>query len=307
METPMNDAKPRIAGAGICCLDHFVVAPSIPYGSGAHVTDYLAQGGGLVATAIAAAARLGADCGLFSLLGDDPTGDQIISELESEGVSTDGVVRFDGGRSPFSFIHVDDVTGERTIFHRDGAGLDWRPDLSDFSSIARADALLVDHSYPPLAIAAASVAREHGVPVVADVMLHRSPELMKLVDVLIAPRHLAHMLGLENDLNAALDAIHDMGPGVAVITLGSDGWVYSDPSGKGRGEAFMVDVVDTTGAGDVFHGAFAYGMATGWDTRKSCEFAAAVAAIKCTKRGGRTGIPSLEEAMEFLRKGGRES
>ena len=300
----MNDAKPRIAGAGICCLDHFVVAPSIPYGSSAHVTDYLAQGGGLVATAVVAAARLGADCRLFSLLGNDPIGDRIIAELESEGVSTDGVVRFDGGRSPFSFIHVDDVTGERTIFHRDGAGLDWRPDLSDFSSIAQADALLVDHCYPPLAIAAASVAREHGIPVVADVMLHRSPELMKLVDVLIAPRHLARMLGLENDLNAALDAIHEMGPSAAVITLGSDGWISSDTSGKSRGEAFRVDVVDTTGAGDVFHGAFAYGIARGWDTRKCCEFASAVAAIKCTKRGGRTGIPTLGEAMEFLRKRG---
>lgn len=297
----MSHAKPRIAGAGICCLDHFVVAPSIPYGGSAHMSDYLAQGGGLVATAVVAAARLGAECELFSLLGDGQTGDQIISELESEGVLTKGVVRFEGGGSPFSFIHVDESTGERTIFHRDGAGLDWRPELSDFSSIAQCNALLVDHCYPPMAIAAASAAKANGVPVVADVMLHRSPELMKLVDILIAPRHLARMLGLESDLDAALDAIHEMGPSVAVITLGSDGWVCSDASGKGRGEAFGVNVVDTTGAGDVFHGAFAYGIARGWDTRRCCEFASAVAAIKCTKRGGRTGIPTFEQAMEFLR------
>lgn len=292
----------RIAGAGICCLDHFVVAPSIPYGSSTHMADYFVQGGGLVATAVVTSARLGADCSIYSLLGEDPTGKQIADELAGEGIRTGHITRFQAGRSPFSFIHVDDRTGERTIFHRDGAGLDWQPGMSDFSGIGDCRALLVDHCYPSLAIAAAAEAKAHGVPVVADVMLHRSPELMKLVDVLIAPRHIASMLGLEHDLHAALDAIHEMGPGVAVITLGADGWVYSDAMGKGRGDAFQVDVVDTTGAGDVFHGAFAYGVAGGWDTPTSCEFAAAVAAIKCTKRGGRTGIPTLEQAVEFLRE-----
>lgn len=265
------------------------------------MSDYLAQGGGLVATAIVAAARLGADCELFSLLGKDAIGDQIISEFEAEGVGTGNLVRFEDGRSPFSFIHVDETTGERTIFHRDGAGLDWQPDMSDFSPVDNCDALLVDHCYPPLAMAASARAREAGVPVVADVMIHRSPELMKLVDVLIAPRAITATLGLGSNYEAALDAIHAMGPKTAVITLGSDGWVYSDQDGTGSDKAFSVDVIDTTGAGDVFHGAFAFGLTQGWGTAKCCEFAGAVSAIKCTERGGRTGIPSYSQAIEFLR------
>lgn len=283
-------------------MDNFVVAPSIPYGGSCHASDYLAQGGGMAATAIVAAARLGAVCKLYSMLGDDSLGNQIRSELKSEGIDISKVIFWAGGRSPFSLIHVDESTGERTIFHRDGSSLEWIPKTTDFSPVDNCDALLVDHCYPLLSIEAATRARNAGVPVVADVMINRSPELIKLVDVLIAPRAITSALGLGNNYEAAMEAIHQMGPNVVVITLGNEGWVYSDKNGTGSGKAFDVDVVDTTGAGDVFHGAYAYGLTQGWDTAKCCEFAGAVSAIKCTKRGGRTGIPSYEQALDFLRQ-----
>jgi len=302
MGSNVGSGQPRIAGAGICCLDHILVAPRIPWGGTAHASDHLTQGGGLVATALVACARLGAGCDLLSILGDDAIGDQILDELRQEGISVSGVVRVPGGSSPFSFVHVDERSGERTIFHRPGRGLRWNGQGCDLRSIAESDALLVDHVYPDLSLAAAATAREHGVPVVGDVMPDAvSQEMLRQIDVLIVPRQFAHSIGLDADLDAALDAIHRLGPPTAVITLGEEGWVSSDPGGRGRGDAYRVAAADTTGAGDVFHGAFAYGLARGWETIRCADFAAAVAAIKCTGPGGRTAIPSLSQAIEFLR------
>ncbi len=296
-----QSGPPRIAGAGIACLDYIVASPSLNWGDTVHVSGFCTQGGGLVATALVACARLGADAILWSLLGDDPMAAAILEELAAERVATEHVVKLPDGASPFSFIHVEEASGERTIFHRPGGNLHWagQADLSGISSCA---ALLVDHCYPDLALAAARTAREHGVPVVADLSPGDAErELLQWVDVLIAPRHFARALGCEQDPAPALDAIHACGPAVAVITLGADGWVCSDQHGRSLGTAFPVAVVDTVGAGDVFHGAFAFGLANGWETPRCCEFASAVAAIKCTQSGGRTGIPSLGEAVAFLR------
>lgn len=297
----MQNKVPSIAGSGICCVDYIVVAPQVRWGDQSNVSRYLVQGGGLIGTALVACARLGARCELLTLLGDDEIGEQILSELEQEGIPSDHVMKVPGGESPFSFIHVDDKSGERTIFHRSGTGLQLQRNMLRLDDAARWDCLLVDDIYPELSLAAAQAAREHGVPVVADLIPSESSnELLQLVDVLIAPRHYARGIGCGDDLDAALDHIHSLGPTTAVITLGSDGWVFSDRVGRGRGEAFKVEVVDTTGAGDTFHGAFAYGLARRWDTRKCAEFASAVAAIKCTVAGGRTGLPSLGQVEEFL-------
>jgi len=293
----------RIAGVGVCCLDHIVVAPMIAWGDSTGIRDYCVQGGGLVATAIVACARLGAQTELYSLVGSDPTGEAILDELRREGVSVDGVARIDGAESPFSFIHVDAETGERTIFYRGGRGLKWPG--GDISGVASADALLVDGSYAEMVLAAASAAREAGVPVVADVSPSASNrELLSNVDVLIAPRHFVRQGGFGEDSDAALKAILDAGPGVAVITLGADGWIASEGGQRFRGAAFTVDVVDTVGAGDVFHGAYAFGLANGWSVPQCAEFAAAVAAIGCTKLGGRTGIPDLAHIAAFLKEHG---
>lgn len=305
LEEPRSQNAPRIAGAGICCLDYIVTSPRVHWGDTAHVTGFCTQGGGLVATALVACARLGADCLFWSLLGDDPMAGTILDELAAEHVSTTRVLRQSGGASPFSFIHVEEGSGERTIFHRPGEHLSW-PENADLSEIPSCAVLLVDHCYPDLALTAARVARAHGVPVVADLLPGDAErELLQQVDVLIAPRHFARAMGCENDPAPALDAIHAWGPSVAVITLGEEGWVCSGAFGKARGPAFPVNVVDTVGAGDVFHGAFAFGVAHAWNTPRCCEFASAVAAIKCTRPGGRTGIPDRKSTAAFLREHGR--
>ncbi len=192
--------SPRIAGAGICCLDHIVTAPQVPPGDTGRIRDYRKQGGGLVATALVACARLGAVCELWSLLGDDDIGNDIIDELNDERVSTSSVWRFEDGRSPFSFVHVDSNSGERTIFHRQAQDLHWSRPAEALRGIKHADALLVDDYYIDLSRAAAEVARTNGVPVVADMTPDaRNHDLLEHVDVLIAPRHFAVAMGCAED------------------------------------------------------------------------------------------------------------
>jgi len=297
---------PQIAGAGVCCLDYLFFAPQIRWGETAQVEESREQGGGLVGTALVTCARLGASCLLFSFLSHDEVGVRIASELASEGIKLEGVAAIPQGTSPYSFIHVDSRSGERTIFHRAAAGLE-RAALPDLGLIPGCDVLLVDDYYPELALAAARTARRKGIPVVADLtmMPKKNLELFREINVLIAPRSFVGQIGYADDLPGALQAIHWLGPETAMITLGREGYIYSSPEGRGRGKAFKVEVVDTTGAGDAFHGAFAYGLARRWEIRRCAEFAAAVAAVKCTKPGGRTGLPTLPQTIHFLRRNGR--
>jgi sulfofructose kinase len=298
----MKEQKVSIAGGGICCQDYLVIAQWPEHqGKTIHMKDMVVQGGGLVATALVAAARLSASCHFWSLLGDDRAGNDILDELRLEKIDTSQIVKIAGGGSPFSVIHVDEKTGERTIFHRRAAGLSWQNhDLLD--GIRRCNVLLVDDYYLDLSIAAAQVARREGIPIVADATPNaRNRQLLQQVDVMIAPQDFVRENGYQDNLDGALDAIHKIGPTTAVITLGKNGWICSDQRGRGRGSAYPVEVVDTTGAGDVFHGAFAYGLARGWDTEQCCDFAAATAGLKCTQTGGRTGIPTLPKVLSFLK------
>ncbi|OGD21255.1 MAG: hypothetical protein A2W03_09550 [Candidatus Aminicenantes bacterium RBG_16_63_16] len=299
-------APPAIAGAGIACLDYIFASRRPDWGDTAQVEDFLVQGGGLVGTALVACARLGAKCRLYSFLSNDETGTRIAAGLAREGIRLDGIVAVPGGHSPFSLVHVDSVSGERTIFHRPATNVG-KAGIPDLSGIARCQALLVDDYYPELALAAARMARENGVPVIADAAVNpvRNEEFMRHVTVLIAPITVAGRLKNSQELEAALEAFRGLGPETVVFALGPDGWVFSGPKGRGRGRAFAVRVRDTTGAGDAFHGAFAFAMASGWDVERCAEFAGAVAAIKCTCAGGRDGLPSLDQAIAFLEKNGR--
>ncbi len=296
----ITNTNPRILGAGLACLDYIVVSPQVPWGDTAIVTEFDMQGGGLVGTALVACARLGAKGTLLTLLGQDNAADLVLKEIEEEGIDTSRVTHIAGGQTAFSFVHVDNTSGERTIFHRPGSKHAEPPKIPDIKDYA---VVLVDDMFLTLALATAKAAKRAGVPVVADLGPSEGcGALLHFVDVLIAPRHFVQELGYLGKPEAALSEIHKLGPTTAVITLGSEGWLYSGPSGKGRGKAFKVDVVDTTGAGDAFHGGFAFALAQGWDTAQCCEFAAAVAAIKCTSFGGRSGLPSLEQVEAFLKE-----
>jgi ribokinase len=135
----------------------------------------------------------------------------------------------------------------------------------------------------------------------AGTMREGTRELMRSVDILIASETFATpLVGAERKPEAALYALRDLGPRQVVVTMGERGSIGLDQKGIFRQKAFPVNAVDTTGAGDVYHGAYIYGLIQNWDMAGCMRFASATAALNCTKIGAQAGIPSLEAIRELL-------
>jgi sulfofructose kinase len=296
----MSD-RPRIIGIGIATLDYLAVAKTAAPGGTTRLEDLAVDGGGLAATAMVAAARLGAQAELWTRTGDDFVGDVVVRQLVDEGLPADTLIRVPGGRTPASVILVDPDTGDRTIYFHPGSGLEVDVSGLPYERVRQAGCLLVDDFWEAASLPAARVAREAGVPVVADMVpSDHNGALLALVDVLIAPEAAARRVDCAYDLAEAVRRLRDLGPAAVVITAGPRGAWFNDGEQVRHQPAFPVKAVDTTGAGDVFHGSFAFGLASGWEVARCVEFAAAVAALGCTKLGGRAGIPTRAQADAFL-------
>jgi sulfofructose kinase len=299
---------PEVISVGLATIDYLaVVRQGAPLGLVDRdlVERYSIEGGGLAATAGVACSRLGLRTAHWGCIGRDETGEAVIASLEKEGVSTDHLVRVRDGRTPVAFGLVDSITGERRLLFYPGTGAPAELPRFPWAQVRRAKAILLDQWWLALAIEVAKRAKAAGVPVVADLVpADYLSELLAHVDVVFAPRP----PGLERSSAEAvapiLERMHQYGPSVVGITLGAEGCWYSTGEGPVHQPAFSVQAVDTTGAGDTFHGAIAYGLARGWDVPRTVEFASAVAALKCRALGGRPGIPRLEEALAFLRSQG---
>ncbi len=298
--------RPRILGVGISCLDYLFRAPRVEIGHTGPLRDLIVAGGGLVGTAMVAAARLGAEAAIVGWVGDDDDGRLVIAGLQKEGVDTDGIEVVSERRTPVAVVHVEEETGERTIYFgrrlelpRDvtaQAGARWSP----------CDVLLVDPVWPAASEALAMRASEEGTPVVADFPPSDGlRKLTALVSAWIAPRSSVETLAAGGGIAEALAAMVRLGPEFAAITAGGDGCYFLDGGEMKHCPPFQADIVDTTGAGDVFHGAFSYGLALGWTAGQCVEFASAVAALSCRALGGRGGIPTLEETDSFMAESGR--
>ncbi|MCU0638933.1 MAG: PfkB family carbohydrate kinase [Candidatus Krumholzibacteria bacterium] len=290
---------------GHTAVDFLATVPGIPETDTKMEIDSLdIQGGGPAATAAVTMSRLGLKTAFAGKVGDDIAGSMMLRSLESEGVDVSGTIVEKGGRSQISFIMVDRATASRTILWTRGSVSPIGPDEPDFGIIRRSRGLLIDSLEPRAALAAAKTARESGVPVVIDAGTLREGmmEMLPFCDYIVASSLFASQISRGGTNDDALKIISGFGPKASVITLGGGGCVAMAGGSRIESAAFAVDAVDTTGAGDVFHGAFLYGVIRGWDVERTMVFSNAVAAIKCRKRGGRAGIPNLGEAMSFLRE-----
>ncbi len=294
---------PRIVGLGVACLDYLFVAPHIRPGHQASVSDCAREGGGLVATALVAAARLGAETEIRTWIGDDSEGELVLSGLQEEGINTGRVVVVPGARTPVSFIHVTEGTGERSIFHKSGSA----PTKAQTTAAAVIEgaygAALIDAIWPEASLAFARNAREAGIPIVADFCPHEGlRELAAAVDALILPRACAEQLLPHSGWRDRLKALHDLGPATVVITAGGEGCYYFNHGEFFHQRSFKIEVVDTTGAGDAFHGAFAYGLAAHLPLEECIRLSSAVAALSCRALGGRRAIPTSDEVVGLLQR-----
>jgi sulfofructose kinase len=262
--------------------------------------------GGNTATALVAASRLGRACAYAGTLGSDELSRFALDGLEAEGVSVRHMVRREVAPPFHSIILVDTRTKTRTILFNAAAVIGASPTEPSEELIRSAGVLLVDHVGIDGMLRAARIARRAGIPVVAD--LERSDgasfiDLFAAVDHLILPYEFAHRYSGAGDASSVVRALWAEDRAAVVVTCGAEGSWYLTSEEPGRvfhQPAFRVEVADTSGCGDVFHGAYAAGLSEGMAAGERIRFAAGVAACKATRPGGQKGIPSRAEAMRFL-------
>lgn len=301
------DRRFDVVGLGANAADHLVTIPHHP-GPGEKVrfADYTYQGGGQSATALVTVARLGYRARYLGGVGDDADGRANAQGLRGEGVDVSGVKVRPGGLTQRAFILVDQETGERTIIWGRSDGMVIEPDEVDEHAIGSGCLLHTDAQNPLAAARAAQIAHAAGMPVLADLELVRPglDEFLPLIDYLIAAAEFPERVTGLADLGEALRVLEERTRGaLVVVTLGARGAVARIEDRLETFPAYAVDAVDTTGAGDVFHGAFAVACLRGMELREAIDFSNAVAAMKCRRPGGRTGIPrSVAEVEEFRRQ-----
>ncbi|NLG51391.1 MAG: permease [Chloroflexi bacterium] len=296
-----------VMGFGALAVDDLLYVDHFPLAnSKTHVRARQRQGGGLCATALVAAARLGAKAAYTGVLGPDELSRFAVEELEGEGVDCSAVLYRPEARPIHSVIIVDRSTATRNVFSYSLEMIPRQPDEVDEALIGRCRVLLVDHKAVAGGVRGAQLARKLGIPVVGDIEDETVPgvqELMALTDHLIVGHEFAGRVTGETDCAAMVRALAG-GRACCVVTAGERGCWY-----KERGDeavyhypAMPVKAVDTTGCGDVFHGAYAAALAMGGGVRRAIAVATATAGIKTTRPGGRSGIPDWATVERFLRE-----
>jgi ribokinase len=285
-------------------MDYLCIVPHIPLDDKVEMAESLSQGGGPAATALVAAARLGAKTAFCGTVGDDERGAQILNGLAAESVGTNGVRVRRRSESPAGFCWIEQTSGKRSIVWTRGRARPLAPREIDRDALRTSDALHLDGHQTRAALAAAAFARKHGVTVSLDAgtLVPGIDELLARSDLVIASETFARRYTGEARLERAAKRLFSGCRRFCGITRGKAGAVGFDGQTFYRCPAFEVDVVDTTGAGDVYHGAFVFAYACGKPWAECMRFAAAVAALKCTQLGGRTGIPDLKTTERFIRK-----
>ena len=268
-------------------------------------SDFVVTIGGQSGNAAVAAARLGAKILYAGTLGapDDPVATQIVAALEKEGVDCSGTVRVKGAKSSVSLIMLD-AQGEKIIATLRDSGLN-DAELPNISALLqRPEAVLSDNRYPLFAVPVSKAAKSLGIPRVLDFDKPTGFDdpLLLLQSHVVASADASREATGEHDLKAALKHMGKHLDCFLAITNGPAGYYWLDGGEVRHAKAFEVDVVDTLGAGDVFHGAFTVRLVETGDEVEAMRFASAAAAIKCTRFGGTTGAPTRAEVDQFLAK-----
>jgi sulfofructose kinase len=300
---------PRIdlVGVGLNATDTLISLAEFPaVGSKVEYRHVTVQPGGQVASTVVACQRWGMSTRYVGKLGDDDAARLHRDAFAAEGVEAQ-LITVAGGASPQSLILVDGG-GERTVLCRRDERLVLQPGDLDREWIVNAGVLHVDGHDTAAATLAASWAREANIPVVADLdeLYPGVEELLDQIDYLIVSRDFPSRLMDEPDLEKALRAMHRRyGNLLSAATLGEGGVLAWDGRRFRHTPAYRVPVVDTTGAGDIFHAGFIYGLFREWPLDRQLDFACAAAALNCMGAGARGGIQSPEVIEELMATGER--
>ena len=294
---------PDIVGIGVCTVDHLVTVPRMPHrNENMQALNYMRQPGGLASCSLVAAARLGAKTKIISRIGDDPLGEYIRADLQTEGVDVSLLLEEAGSESHVSLILVDEQSGDRSIITRPPTGAAISPAEIRQDHLAGARVLFVDN-ITPATLQLAAWAREANIKVVLDPARPYAEikPLLELVDVPIVPEQWARAWLPDKPPAEVAQLLFEAGAEIAVVTLGERGAVVCWDQGLRQFPAYPVQVVDTTGAGDAYHGAFMYALLQGWDVPRMAQFASAVGSLNCRAMGGRSALPTRAEVDQFMR------
>jgi len=296
-----------LIGVGLNATDTVISLPSYPVpGSKVEYRTVKVLPGGQVATTVVACQKWGLRTRYVGKLGDDDAATLHRKEFSNAGVETQ-LITVPECSSRQSLIIVDG-DGERTVLWRQDERLDLHPADLNQSWVVNARALHVDGYDIAAATLAAGWARAAGVPVIADLdeLYPGVEDLLKNIDYLIVSRDFPCRLMREDDLEKALRLMqYRYGCRLTAATLGQDGVLAWDGKEFHYTAAYCVPVVDTTGAGDIFHAGFIYGLLQGWPLERQLDFACAAAALNCTEVGARGGIQPLETIEDLMAKGTR--
>ena len=308
----MMGSKLQVIGLGMCTLDVLIRCKDLPtWEGGTRISAFGFDGGGPVGTAMVASAKLGARVGFIGTAGNDAAAEFKLRSMRECGIDLSHMVYRDAPEDQVVVVNIHAETGERIFSGIQRWGEEQiRPEELDRDYIISADYLHLDGFHNAAAIQAAQWMRAAGKTVVLDGHKTDGPvrehlrRLIPHVDILISGSGFArHLTGID-DIWEAGAAILAMGPRIFVQTEGIDGSYTITAEEQLHIPAFPVDVIDTTGAGDVFHGAYIVGLLHRWPLRKIALFSTAVSALKCTQLGGRGGIPSFDVVTAFLHERG---
>ncbi len=289
-------------GLGQNAVDLVVQVPRFPSpDTKMEILQRTRMAGGQIATAIVFAARLGLRSKYMGKVGSDDAGRFCLESLRSENVDLTSVIVEPGARNHFSLILLDQSSGERTILWERDSRLNFHPGELRREDVGAGRLLLLDANDPGAALQAARWAREEEIPVVAD-LDHSSScceDLVSLVDFLIVSANFPAEFTGRTDLHESLLILQERCGGFVAVTLGPEGAAAVCGDRCVRFPAFEVKAVDTTGAGDVFHGAFIYGLLQDWPLGQIMTFANAAAGLNCTRLGAKEGLPNLGEIKQL--------
>lgn len=300
-----------VVGVGLNATDTLIVIPHFPaYGGKVPFEQEILSPGGQVASALVACSRLGLRTKYIGTVGDDERGRIQMDSLLRSSINLDDVEIRKNCPNQSAYILIDRSTGERTVLWRRDDCLRIDPASITPEKITCARLLHIDGHDTAAVARAAEVARRHGVPVTVDVdtIYPGFDRVLPNVDYLVASSEFPSHWTSESDPFKALEIIQDRyGMRVAAMTLGAHGALARFEGRFVYSPAFVVNCIDTTGAGDVFHGAFCYAVLQKMPLREALEFSNAMAALNCTALGARGGISTIDQAKALIQRAERRS
>jgi sulfofructose kinase len=300
-----------VVGVGLNATDTLLIVPHFPaYAGKVPFQEEVVSPGGQVASALVACARLGLRTKYIGTVGDDERGRIQMESLRGAGIDVEHVQLRRNCANQSAYIVIDRSTGERTVLWRRDDCLRIDPEQILPEQIACARLLHIDGHDTPAVERAAAIARSLGIPVTVDVdaIYHGFDRVLAHADYLVASSEFPPAWTGQNDPFKALELMQrEYGMKVAAMTLGAHGALARENGEFFYSPAFVVNCVDTTGAGDVFHGAFCYAVLQEMPMRDALEFSNAMAALNCTALGARGGIRGLEEIRGLMARGERRA